>query len=358
MKLSFKIVLIFLFSFALVFTSCRTEESEFIETPPEDTLEPGSSIANLMLRTVTNDGSNDNILDFANCFNIKLPITVTANLTEVIINTENDYDKVEYIFDEEYDDINVLDISFPITVTQTDYSEVIINSSSELNNLAATCNGENSIDSDIECIDFMYPITASVFNTNNELLSTEVFTVDKELYSFIEAISPEDIASINFPVSLELSDNSQIQINSMAELQTSIENHQNDCDEDDDFDYDDDDCNHCTQELIAEYLTGCQDWYVDKMKKESIDYNTIYDGYDFNFFSNGTVTAYWNSITAYGTWTTMGTANNIIVTIDIPTLPLCNNNWELQEINTSTGLTKVDLILDLDDRLRYRNNCN
>jgi len=358
MNISFKIVLVLLFSSALILTSCRKEESEFIETPPEDILEPNSSIANLMLRTATNDGSNDNILDFANCFNIKLPITVTANSNEIILNTESDYDKVEYVFDEEYDDINELDIEFPITIIHSDYSETVVNDTEGLNNYAAICSGENSIDNDIECVDFMYPFSASVFNTNNELLSTEVFTTDHELYSFIEDFSPEKITTLNFPISLELSDDTQLQINSMAELQTSIENHQSDCDEDDDFDYDDDDCNHCTQELIADYLTGCQDWYVDKLKRESVDYNTIYDGYDFNFFTDGTVSVYWNSVTVYGTWSTMGTANNIIVIIDIPSLTLCNNNWELQEINTSTGLTKVDFILDLDDRLRYRNSCN
>ncbi|WP_033961621.1 hypothetical protein [Psychroserpens jangbogonensis] len=357
MKISFNIVLVLLFSFLLMLTSCRKEETEFIETPPEDVLEPNSSIASLMLRTATNDGSNDNIIDFANCFNIKLPITVIANSTEVIISTESDYDKVEFIFDEEYDDINALDISFPIVIVHNDYSETIVNNNNELDSFAASCNGENITDSDIECIDFMYPISASVFNTNNELLSTEIFTKDLELYGFIEAISSEEIVTINFPISVEFADNSQQQINSMAELQTSIENHQNDCDEDDDFDYDDDDCNHCTQELVAEFLTGCQDWYVDKLKRENADYNSIYDGYDFNFFIDGTVSAYWNSTTVYGNWSTMGTANNIIVIIDIPALTLCNNNWELQEINTSTGLTKVDLILDLDDRLRYRNIC-
>ncbi|MBR9846320.1 MAG: hypothetical protein GYB35_09535 [Algicola sp.] len=358
MNTSFKIIFVFSFCFAVVLTSCRKEETEFIETPHEDTLEPNSSIANLMLRTVTNDGSHDNILDAANCFNLKFPVTVTANSTEVIINNETDYDKVESIFDEEYDDVNDLQIAFPVTIIQSDYSEVVINSNSELSDFAANCNGENSIDDDIECVDFIYPISASVFNTNTEILFTEVFTSDKEVYSFIKAISPEDIVSVNFPVTIELTDATQMQINSMLELETSIENHQNDCDEDDDYDFDDDDCNHCTQELVTEYLTGCQDWYVDKLKRESTDYNSVYEGYNFNFFVDGTVSVYWNSITVYGTWSTMGTANNMTVIIDIPALTLCNNNWQLQEINTNTGLTKFDLILDLDDRLRYRNSCN
>jgi len=149
MKQSFKSISVLILSFAVILTSCRKEESEFIESPPEDTIEPNSSIANLMLRTATNDGSIDNILDLANCFKIKLPITITANSVEISINSENDYGKVEFEFDEEYDDVNVLDISYPITVVLSDYSEIAINNNSELSNLAATCNGENIADDDI-----------------------------------------------------------------------------------------------------------------------------------------------------------------------------------------------------------------
>ena len=355
---TFKSILIVFFTLALALTSCRKEETEFINSPSDDVLEPNSTVANLMLRTTSYDGSKDNIIDRANCFSIKLPITVIANSNEVILSSESDYDMVEYIFDEEYDDVNNLDISFPVTIIKNDYSEIIVNNNSELNNFAALCNGENISDNDIECIDYLYPISASVFNTTSELLSTEVFTSDNELFTYIEAIASEDIVSLNFPITLKLSDNSQFQVNSMSQLESSIENHQNDCDEDDDYDHDDDDCNDCTQELVADFLVGCQDWYVDKLKRNNINENDAYEGYDFNFFNNGTVSVFWNTTTVYGTWSIMGTANNIIVTIDVPALPLCNNNWELQEINNTIGLTKVDFILNTDDRLRYRNSCN
>ena len=44
-----------------------------------------------------------------------------------------------------------------------------INSLDELEDYADDCNDENEDDDDIECMDFVYPITASVFNSNNEL---------------------------------------------------------------------------------------------------------------------------------------------------------------------------------------------
>lgn len=357
MKATIRFILVFLFSSVLLFTSCRKEETELIETPPEDTLEANSTLANLMQRTASNDGSNDNILDLANCFNIKLPVTVTANSINVNVNEISDYYQVESIFDEEYDDNDALDIAFPITIIKSDFSELTVNSMSELTAMAATCNGENIIDNDIECIDFIYPISASLFNTNNELLSTEVFSTDNELYSFIDTIVPEDIVTINFPISVELFDESQFQINSMSELQDIIEDEQDSCDEDDDFDYNDDDCDNCTPELLEDFLTGCGNWRVDKLKKSSVNYDTAYEGYDFNFFTDGTLSVFWNTTTVYGTWSISGTGNNMTVLIDIPALPLCNNNWDLQEIN-NTGLTKIDFRINTVDRLRYRNTCN
>lgn len=357
MKLEVKIISTSLLAIALLFTSCRKEDMEFIETPPEDVLQPNSSIADLMLRTAMNDGSRDNILDLANCFSIKFPIAVSANSIDIQISNEADYDMVESIFDDDYTDVNNLDITFPITIVNSDFSEDTLDSMSQLMARADNCNGENVADSDIECIDFMYPFSASKFNTNNQIISTDTFTNDKELYNFIESIDLNDIVSIDFPINVQLSDSSPLEINSLSELEITIINEQNACDEDDDYDYDDDDCDDCTQELLENFLTGCQNWYTDKVRQDDFDYNTIYDGYDFNFSTDGTVTAAWNMTTATGTWSTSGTGNNMFVLINIPALPFCNNNWKLQEINTS-NLTKIDLILNTEDRLRYRNTCN
>jgi hypothetical protein len=357
MKTIIKTHQIVLLSSILLLTSCRSEETEFIDTAPEDVVQINSDIASLIQRTAANDGSNDNILDFANCFNIKLPIAITANSVPLNINSSNDYYLVESIFDDNFDDTDAVDIMFPITIVNSDFSEVTINSMSELTAQASICNGENISDNDIECIDFVYPFSASKFNINNELLSSETFTNDNDLFSFIEGITSTDITSINFPISVLTSNAESLQINSLTELKATIENQQNTCDEDDDFDYDDDDCNDCTQESLASFLTECPNWYIDKTRQDNFNYDDIYDGYDFNFSTDGTVTAFWSSTSATGTWSTTGTANDILVIINIPALSYCNNIWSLQEINNN-DITKIDLRVDNEDRLRYRNTCN
>lgn len=353
----FKILVLYLLV-ATSLISCRTEETEFIETPTEDTIQPNSFIANLMMRTTSNDGSVDNIIDYANCFTVQLPVSVNVNGIQLEINSANDYNAIEYIFDEFDDDIDTLIISYPITIVLEDYTEVVISSDSELTSYASNCLGENVIDDDIECLDFIYPISASVFNINNELIDTVYLNNDYELYMFINQIDSSDIVSLNFPITIVLFDNSQLVIHSLTELEVAIINYDDSCDEDDDYNFNDDDCDNCTPSELESILTNCSNWAVDKLERYGNDYDDFYDGYVFNFFTDGSIVVDYSGGTDYGTWTASGTGNNIEVVIDIPDLPYCNNNWNLHEIEQYSGETKVDLRVGDDDRLRYESNCN
>tara|TARA_R100001369_G_scaffold27484_4_gene49557 strand:- start:13136 stop:14161 length:1026 start_codon:yes stop_codon:yes gene_type:complete len=340
-----------------MFTSCRTEETEFIETPEEEVLVANSSIALLLQRTASNDGSSNNIIDKANCFDIAFPYTVNANSEQIILNSNTDFATVECIFDQSDADTDNLSIVFPITIIQTDFTEVEVTNSTELNSFTANCSGENVDDNDIECLDFQYPIEASTFNAVSELLDTVNLENDNQLYNFIGDISTSDIVTFNFPITAVSSDSSEISINDFNELESAILNADNTCDEDDDYDYEDDDCDDCTSVLIETLLTDCSNWQVNRLKRDNTDYDTIYDGYVFNFLADGTLTVYWNSTTVFGTWITNGNGNNLEVIIDIPSLPLCNNNWILQEIRTCSVETEVDFRVGDNDRLQYENNC-
>jgi hypothetical protein len=352
-----KISFLLLFS-TLIFTSCRTEETEFIQAPQEETLVANSTIANLMLRTATNDGSFDNIIDRSNCFDVQFPVTVIVNGIEIVVNSEDDLDDIEAIFDEFDEDNDVLNIIFPITIIQADFTTVVINNITELNSYSANCNGENEIDDDIECIDFQYPITASIFNTNSELIDAITITNDNELYNFIEDLDSSTIVTIDFPITVILFDGEQVTINSLTELEIVIDNAKDDCDEDDDNNWGDDDCDNCTADQLTTILTSCSNWTVDKLERNNIDFEDNYSGYIFNFMSDGNLTVETVNWIYPGTWSVSGTANNITVIIDIPNLPPCNNNWILHEISENNlGESKVDLRLG-DDRLRYESDCS
>jgi hypothetical protein len=330
---------------------------EFIQET-DDKLESNSFVANLLQRTAIQDGSIDNIIDKANCLSINFPITVSANTNQVIINSIDDLYIIESIFDIEDEDIDLLEINFPITVKNANFSESLINNLTELLDLSNTCNEENEIDEDIECLDFEYPITGSVFNTNNELIDTIALSDDMSLFNFIGNIDDADIITLNFPITATLFDGTILTTNTLNELESTINTYISSCDEDDDYDYSDDDCDNCTTENLIEALVNCDNWEVKDLERDNINYDDFYNNYNFNFLINNTVVSVWNSNTYYGTWTVTGSGNNITVIIDIPLLPLCNNNWILHEIQDYDGETKVDLRVQGIDKLRYVKNCD
>ena len=236
MKL-FKNISLLIMAVFFLFTACRTEDEEIITPPDQQTLTINSTTADLITRTATNDGSNDNILDNANCISIQLPVTVIVDGLEIIIDSEADLDVIEAIFDEFDDDIDELDFVFPITIILSDFTEITITNVQELQSFIDECSGENESDDDIECIDFQYPITYAVFDQNNELIETVTITNDQEHYEFIDNLEDSDIVSINFPLTLILSDGNTVTVNNISQLEDTIENAIDDCDEDDDYFY-------------------------------------------------------------------------------------------------------------------------
>ncbi|MBT8287173.1 MAG: hypothetical protein HKN00_05865 [Flavobacteriaceae bacterium] len=355
MKKSRELIVLFIAFATLTFNSCRDEEVEFVQAPTEETLSASSQVATLMQRTATNDGSFDNIVDGANCISLEFPFTVTVNGIMFTVTSEADLETVEDIIDEFEDDDDSIIINYPITIILSDFTEILINSEDELEDLAEDCNGENEYDDDIECLDFQYPITASIFNTNNELIDTVTITSDEELYNFIDDLDESDIVVVDFPLTVILFDGSSLIVNNLSELEALIEDAEDDCDEDDDFDYNDDDCDSCTTDELSSILTSCSDWIVDKLERNDMDLEDQYTGYLFNFFNDGTISVDTGSNTYPGTWTSAGSGNNIVVTIDIPALPDCNDAWLLHEIEQGAE-TDVDLRLG-DDRLRFETDC-
>lgn len=357
MKKTYKILVFILFTLALLLMSCRNEELELIEPDTQEVLAANSDAAALIQRTSMKDGSPDNIIDRASCFEVQLPVTVIANGIEIEVITEEDFDEIEDIFDELEDDEDMLEIIFPITVILNDFTEETINSMDEFERLASSCGDEGAEDDDIECIDFKYPFRISVFNPNNEVVETVVIENDRQLYRFVERIEDNDIVRIIFPITLVLADGVEIVINSLDALEDALENAIDDCDEDDDYDFDDDDCDDCTTNRLVQVLTGCDNWRVDKLERNDVDQEEQYISFLFNFLEDGTVSVGTNGETLSGTWESSGTRNNISFVLNIPDLPDFNDTWILHEIDQETGEFEVDFRKG-EDRLRFESNCS
>lgn len=118
-----------------------------------------------------------------------------------------------------------------------------------------------------------------------------------------------------------------------------------------------DDCNNCTIIQLTDVLTACADWYVDKLEINDNDFEDNFNGFNFNFSSDGTVSVSSNGSTYSGTWAASGSGNNIKVVLTITDLSDLEATWTLHEIELENGESKVDLRIAGDDRLRFKNNC-
>ena len=349
MKKYFKLLVIIL-SLVLLNLSCRQEDEPISvgERPPL----ANSVVAGLLERTALNDGSVDNIIDRSNCFTVKLPVMVKANVTDLLVDTKDDYANIEAIFDASENDTDVLEILFPITIILSDFTEVAVADQTQFNTLSADCNGENIADDDIECLDIQYPITASIFNKTTEVFDNVSISSDLQLYNFIEDLDNDDVVDIDFPINVILADGTETSVGNLLGLEEVINDAKDSCDEDDDYDFNDDDCDNCTPNQLADVLTECTNWTVAKLERNDQDLEDNYAGYNFNFLADGTLSAETNTNSFSGTWEGNGSGNNISVIINIPNLNDFNATWNLHEIEQN----QVDLRLG-DDRLRFESTC-
>lgn len=335
---------------ALNFTSCQ---EEFEELPGEDNQEAilaSSSTGQLIQRTSSKDGSYDNIVDGASCFAINFPYVVNVHGLEVEIDAIEDLKLIKQLFDEVEIDDDIVDIVFPITITLSDYTEIKINNREELRERAKECL-EGGDDDDIECIDFVYPIVVYSFDINLQQTGNVTVQNDMQLRRYFAERGDDDLLSFDFPITLELYDDTKISVSNNAELAHAIKTAKNACDEDDDNDYHD---NDFTQERLEEYLVACP-WLVREVFRANLDNTDQYFDYVMNFTEDGKVVMkdrIGNSLT--GTWITRIAEHRVLLKLEFEALADFSLEWFVYDLDNG----KIKLYAGEGERIIMKKACD
>lgn len=355
-KSIYYILCVILLAAVCALTSCSQDE-----LTPEEVMTPGGDIAaesmeatsttlQLMRRAVDNDGSYDNIVDGSSCFDIQFPYSVSVNGLALTIETMEDLETIEKIFDAFETDDDVLDIVFPITIALADYTEVTLSAPEDLRSISEEC-VEGGEDDDIECIDFVYPITLYTFNPNLTLTGNVTATDDSELRRFFTGLGEADLVSVEFPVSFELQDGTQVTVYNNDELKDVIENAIDICDEDDDNDYSDDDF---TKTHLDTVLISCP-WLVEDLERNDQDTTDQYENYVMTFSEDGSVVARdREGNLSNGQWRTTVSNYRVILNIEFEFLADFTAGWFVNDIDDGK---KIKLHAGEDDRIIMRSYC-
>lgn len=335
MNIKFNNLIVYLILVFLSFTACQDEISE-VENPDEqETIVPNSTLATLMSRTTANYGAADDILDGASCFSVELPVTIVVGDITIVIETEDDLEALEDVLD----DVNVdaLDFVFPITITFSDYSQIIIETADELQSFIDQCL-EEEIDI-IECADFVYPISFSVFNSGFNLVDTVVIEHDEALYAFLDELEDDEnalIVSLNFPISLEYANGETIEVNTNEELADAIAVAEQFCADENDG---------CLEDEIALNLVECH-WDFTNGTDTFNNYQMVFNANGDLLIPEGLAAS-----AIGGNWSLSTTDSGVILTISELTAfqDTLEGNWLIVECDAIEFIiTQGDVTLELE----------
>lgn len=196
-----------------IITSCQNDID--IDTSNNDTNNSDSVFTSKVRRTSMFNGAFDDILDGSPCFAIQYPINILLNTIPTTLNSQTDLGIITAT--------DIIQISYPIVLTNYDYTETTITNQQEFNTAISSCQSlVASGNGPIDCIDFIYPL--SIFTaTKNQSQDIFEITSNQELYTFITNLDIDTLYSFQFPLQILEPNLGNITIENITALDTYID---------------------------------------------------------------------------------------------------------------------------------------
>ncbi len=204
---------LFMATFSLI--SCQKESLRITDEQQEESLVDDAQLLGLVRGVTAHDGSHDNIVDSSDCFSINFPYSCNVNGEVFLYQQASDLNDLY-----ETDDIQPV---FPITLTYANYIEVTVSNQEEFQELITRCSSGLLYNDAIACVDFIYPISLSMYNADTLDFSTVTLDHDRMTFTELAAMTAKDVASINYPIFIQVLEGELFQINSNQELKAVIQ---------------------------------------------------------------------------------------------------------------------------------------
>lgn len=150
----------------------------------------------------------------------------------------------------------------------------------------------------INCLDFVYPITISVYNTDTEQTDVVIFNNDEELFLFFSNMNEYDLVVLDFPLTVILYNTFYIVVENDEELAVLI----SECEEINPI--------SLTQILIEGV------WFIDFYFEGETDQTEEFCEFRLNFDEDGQVVASNGVESISGSWTIDFVEDEIVVIFD------------------------------------------
>ncbi|WP_324470312.1 hypothetical protein [Flavobacterium sp.] len=318
MKKYYKILI----SFMLIsIIGCQKEEETIIQDDTQ-TFTSSSALSGLLLRTSQFPTAFDNVLDSSSCFSVQLPVTVIVNNQQIVVSNQLDYQLVQNAINQFSNDDDIVNFVYPITIVYQNFQTQILQNSNDLDDVLDECDEDDGFD-EIDCININYPIVLNIYDSNNQVANTITITSNSMLFNFLSNTNSSTLLAVVFPISVTNSNGQNVVINNNAELENFIEDSISDCD---------DDSNGGSNNTTLTQIFTSGTWYISYFF-DDVDETNYFNGYNFTFNSNGSSLAIKNSNTISGTWNIYNDsgAEKIELSFDGLLLDEIEDDWRIIE---------------------------
>ncbi len=199
-------------------------------------------------------------------------------------------------------------------------AEHVIEVNSELYNLIERIAAASEDNSDIGCIDFVYPLTLFTYDADLLYLDSHFISNDTEFSTFLGTLNSDNSISLSLPITTILDGGLTLTINTYEELKETIDN----C-------IDDDFLQYCNGTLPSEECI----WKVVE--------NGQYTGSYFSMNDDGSVTFNDNNNTYLGTWVVLIINDEVHLNINLEGNSNVAQDWNFDWIITLTDEGNFEL---------------
>ncbi|WP_144214152.1 hypothetical protein [Flavobacterium anhuiense] len=308
----------------LLFLSCQNEVDEQ-NSSNQGTLTKVSPLASYWQRVAMVPTVQDNVIDGSSYCTIKFPYTVTVNNTQIAINSAADYQKVIDNINASNTDDDIVNIDFPVTMVYYNYIEKVIPNQADFDTLIDYWNLYPDLLSKINGLDIQYPITINIYNSSNQIATSESIAGDEAFFNFIKNLKDSDYISLKYPISVLDYNSQQKSITSNLDFENAIKYVIDYCPEN----------NTASLDFASILINGSWDipYFFDDSDKTS-----SYSGYSFVFNADQSVTAFKAGVSETGQWecTVVYGVKELKLNFSSGVLSKLNNDhWTLFEFNNS-----------------------
>jgi len=310
-------------AFLFLLFSCQSEADEQTNNA-QGTITSVSPLTTYLQRVAMVKTVQDNVIDGSSYCTIKLPYTVTVNNEQIAVNTTADYQKVIDNINANANDDDIVKIDFPVTMVYYNYIEKAIPNQADFDYLIDYWNLYPDLLSKINGLKINYPITINIYNSANQVASSQSIISDQAFFNFIKNLNESQYISLRYPISIADYNDQAKSITNNLEFENAIKYAIDYCPEN----------NIVTLDFTETITNGS--WEIPYFFDDSVK-TSNYSGYSFVFKSDQTVVASNGSITETGQWesTVLYGVRKLKLSFSTELLGKLNFNWELFEFNNS-----------------------